>query len=332
MSGFLTGEALTLPYYRNSALQTWVRGVVAQYRIRKAVVFSAAMAQYVQDLPEVRFVLDLVDVDSAKWAEYAERHSWPTSYVFRREGEKLFEFERGVAERAAANVFVTRGEADIFLRRAPRFERHVHVIQNGVNTDYFAPHAERTSPYAANEAPIVFTGAMDYWPNVDAVIWFASEVLPAILAERPDARFYIVGMNPAPTVAALASRPGVVVTGTVPDVRPYLQYAAAVVAPLRVARGIQNKVLEAMALARPVVVSSAAAQGVTGVPGCEFEVADEAPEFARKVCGLLDRERGAALGRAGRARILADYSWERNLAAFDRLLDGSPPLATSAMR
>ncbi|HJW51662.1 MAG TPA: TIGR03087 family PEP-CTERM/XrtA system glycosyltransferase [Burkholderiaceae bacterium] len=332
VSGFLTGEALTLPYYRNSALQAWVRSAVAQYGIRKAVVFSAAMAQYVQDLPQVRFVLDLVDVDSAKWAEYAERHSWPTSYVYRREGEKLLKFERCAAERAAANVFVTRGEADIFRRRVPGFERQVHVIENGVNTDYFAPHAERTSPYAANEAPIVFTGAMDYWPNVDAVIWFASEVLPPVLAERPDARFYVVGMNPTPTVTALATRPGVVVTGTVSDVRPYVQHAAAVVAPLRVARGIQNKVLEAMALARPVVVSSAAAQGVSGVPGCEFEVAETAPEFARKVCAVLDRERGVALGRAGRARILADYSWERNLSAFDRLLDGAPPLASSAVR
>jgi glycosyltransferase involved in cell wall biosynthesis len=172
---------------------------------------------------------------------------------------------------------------------------------------------------------------MDYWPNVDAVIWFASGSA-AVLAERPDARFYIVGMNPSPAVKALDSREGVVVTGTVPDVRPYVQHAAAVVVPLRVARGMQSKVLEAMAMSRPVVVSSASMSGVRGAPGSELEVATSAEEFSQKVLALLGTERGDALGRAGRARILADYSWERNLAGFDRLLDGAPPLATRAMR
>jgi sugar transferase (PEP-CTERM/EpsH1 system associated) len=331
VSGFLTGEALTLPYYRNAALQDWVNRIVAQHRIRKAVVFSAAMAQYVQDLGHLRVVLDLVDVDSAKWSEYAERQGWPSSLVYKREGEKLSSFERGAAQRSAANVFVTRGEAELFLRRGFGTEARVHVIENGVNADYFAPHAERESPYAAGETSIVFTGAMDYWPNIDAVTWFISEAWPRVLEARPGARFYIVGMNPATTVAALAARPGVTVTGTVPDIRPYVQHAAVVVAPLRIARGIQNKVLEAMALARPVVVSATAARAVSGVSGREFEVADSAVDFASKVIALLDSERGSSIGQAARARILADYSWERNLAAFDRLLDEDPLLATDAV-
>jgi sugar transferase (PEP-CTERM/EpsH1 system associated) len=321
VSGFLTGEALTLPYYRNGALQAWVRRVVAEHRIRKAVVFSAAMAQYVELLADLHVVLDCVDVDSAKWSDYALRHGWPSSFVYRREGEKLLDFERRAAARSAATVFVTRGEAELFLRHAPGNTARVHVVENGVNTDYFAAHAQRPSPYAANEAPVVFTGAMDYWPNIDAVTWFAAEVLPQVMQARPDARFYIVGMNPTPTVTALASRPGIVVTGTVADVRPYVQHAAVVVAPLRVARGIQNKVLEAMALARPVVVSAAASAGVTGVVGADFEAADSAAEFAQKVLGLLDPAAGDRLGRAARACIQSRYSWARNLAAFDRLLD-----------
>jgi glycosyltransferase involved in cell wall biosynthesis len=166
---------------------------------------------------------------------------------------------------------------------------------------------------------------MDYWPNIDAVNWFATEVLPSILAMQPEARFYIVGMNPAPAVRALGSRQGVVVTGTVPDVRPYLQHAAVVVAPLRVARGVQSKVLEAMAMARPVVVSSTAVSGVSGVPGRELEVAGTAEEFVRKVLALVDAGRGTEIGTAARARIRADYSWERNLAMFDRLLDNTEP-------
>lgn len=327
VSGFLTGEALTLPYYRNAALQAWVDRVVEQQRIRKAVVFSSAMAQYVEDSPDLRVVVDFVDVDSAKWSEYAQRHAWPSSFVYRREGQKLLDFERAAAGRSAASVFVTRAEAALFARLAPGFEGRLHVVENGVNTDYFAPHSERTSPFAANEAPIVFTGAMDYWPNIDAVNWFATEVLPAVLAERPDARFYVVGLNPAPAVKALGAKAGVVVTGTVPDVRPYVQHAAVVVAPLRVARGIQNKILEAMAMARPVVATAATGSGVSGVAGRDFEVAESAVEFATKVLALLDPQAGARMGQAARARIVAEYSWERNLATFDRLLKGGPPAA-----
>ena len=138
----------------------------------------------------------------------------------------------------------------------------------------------------------MFTGAMDYWPNVDAVSWFAKEMLPAVVAERPRARFYIVGVQPTPAVQALAQDSRVVVTGRVPDVRPYLKHARVVVAPLRVARGIQNKVLEAMAMARPVVVSAAAAGALSGVAATDFDVADGAPEFIRKTIALMDGERG----------------------------------------
>ena len=163
---------------------------------------------------------------------------------------------------------------------------------------------------------------MDYWPNVDAVSWFAKEMLPAVVAERPRARFYIVGIQPTPAVQALAQDSRVVVTGRVPDVRPYLKHARVVVAPLRVARGIQNKVLEAMAMARPVVVSAAAAGALSGVAATDFDVADGAPEFIRKTLALMDGERGASIGKAARARVLADYDWTKNLTPFDALLHG----------
>jgi sugar transferase (PEP-CTERM/EpsH1 system associated) len=329
VSGFLTGEPLTLPYYRSSGLQAWVRRAVAQFRIRKAVVFSAAMAQYVEGEAALHTVLDCVDVDSAKWSDYAGRHGWPSSYVYRREGEKLLAFERAAAGRSAATVFVTRSEADLFLRQVPQLTGRVHVVENGVNTDYFAPHAQRPSPYTADERPIVFTGAMDYWPNIDAVSWFAAEVLPRIRAAEPRARFYIVGMNPAPTVQSLGAQPDIVVTGTVADVRPYVQHARAVVAPLRVARGIQNKILEAMALARPVVASRAAGGGISGVAGEEFEVAESADDFAQAVLRALQPEVAERVGAAARRRIVADYAWDRNLAAFDRLLD-APAAAAGA--
>lgn len=325
MSGFVTGAPLTLPFYRSAELRRWVAEVIAAHNIRKAVVFSAAMAQYIEPHGHLHAVLDMVDVDSAKWTQYAEQRHWPASAVFRREGRKLLAFERNAAERATATVFVTRAEADLFTSLAPEFGGKTQVIENGVDTDYFAPSDTRKSPFAANEAAIVFTGAMDYWPNIDAVVWFVREVLPQILEKRPDARFYIVGMNPAKIVSALADgrSVSVTVTGKVPDMRPYLQHAAAVVAPLRVARGIQNKILEAMAMGRPVVVSTAAANGVTAMPGVDLETAGDAATFGRQVLKVMQPQIGHPMGVRARARVLSDYCWQRNLEAFGRLIESS---------
>ncbi len=319
VAGFVTGEALTLPYYRSAELRRWVERTVAAHSIRRAVVYSGTMAQYVRDLG-LHVVLDFVDVDSAKWTQYAERHAWPSSCVYRREGEKLLSFERSAAAGSAASVFVTRAEAELFLRLAPEFGSRVHVIENGVDSDYFSPDPQRASPFRRGEAAIVFTGAMDYWPNIDAATWFAREVLPAVVRQRPDACFYIVGMNPAQSVRALASIPGVVVTGTVPDVRPYVQHALVVVAPLRVARGVQNKVLEAMAMARPVVVSSSTANGIAAEAGVDFEHAGDATQFGRIVERLLNGDAGTEMGKRARMRIQAAYSWDRNMKAFETLL------------
>jgi sugar transferase (PEP-CTERM/EpsH1 system associated) len=199
-----------------------------------------------------------------------------------------------------------------------------------VNADYFSPEHAFPSPYAAGEVPVVFTGAMDYWPNVDAVVWFAAEVLPRLRESHPDVRFHIVGMRPAPAVQALAGD-GVAVSGTVPDVRPYLAHAAVVVAPLRVARGIQNKVLEAMAMARPVVVSTDCASGIDAAAGVDLEVAADTEEFVARVDALLrDPARAVRMGAAARNRVLAHYDWDARLSRFDRWLlqSGSPANST----
>jgi polysaccharide biosynthesis protein PslH len=321
--GVLTGEALTLPYYRNAALAQWIERTIHEHAISKAIVFSSAMAQYVLGHRELRVVVDFVDVDSAKWDQYGRSRSWPLSTIYGREGRRLLAFERVVAARAQASVFVTEAEANLFRSLAPECARTVHYAQNGVDTDYFAPDPKRVSPFAPNEDAIVFTGAMDYWPNIDAVTWFASEVMPRIVARRPSARFYVVGMQPAPAVMALDRDPGITVTGLVPDTRPYLQHAGVVVAPLRVARGIQNKVLEGMAMGRPVVVSAGAAEGILAANGIDFEVALDAEEFADKSLALMDDEsRSRRMGEAARARVIAAYSWSANLLPFASLVEG----------
>ncbi|MEO8346695.1 MAG: TIGR03087 family PEP-CTERM/XrtA system glycosyltransferase [Betaproteobacteria bacterium] len=322
LSGLLTDEALTLRYYRNAMLADWVQTIVRDQHITRAVVFSSAMVPYVLNLANLRVVVDFVDVDSAKWAQYAQSRSWPLSMIYRREGARLLAFERAVANRTEASVFVTPAEAQLFRTLAPESAQRIRYAQNGVDTEYFSPDHALPNPFPADEDAIVFTGAMDYWPNIDAVIWFAQEALPKIVAQRPNARFYIVGIQPSSGVQALAKDPRIVVTGRVPDVRPYLKHARVVVAPLRVARGIQNKVLEAMAMARPVVVSAAAAGALSGVPTIDFDVASDIPEFISKTLGLMNRERGNTMGRTARQRVLADYDWTANLTPFATILDG----------
>jgi sugar transferase (PEP-CTERM/EpsH1 system associated) len=315
--GLLRGEALTLPYYSSRTLRAWVAGILAEQSIDAAVVFSSAMAQYLDGFPADRTLVDFVDVDSAKWTQYALTRSWPRSWIYRREGERLLAFERALALRAARSFFSTDKEAELFRQSAPECRHRVEAMNNGVDADYFSTQRGTTSPFAAGELPLVFTGAMDYWPNIDAATWFAGEVLPRLRRRLPALKFYVVGRNPTGTVLALNGE-DTTVTGTVPDVRPYLQHAAVVVAPLRVARGIQNKVLEAMAMARPVVASRACADAVDAVGGRDFAVAGDAAEFAGEIDGLLRQpELAGRMGDAARRRVIERYSWQAHLARID---------------
>lgn len=320
LAGLATGEPLTLRYYRDAGLARWVAGIVERERPAASIVFSSSMAPYATAHPALPMIVDFVDVDSAKWADYAPRHRWPLSALYAREGRTLLAYERAVAAQARHSFFATDKEAELFHRLAPESAARVEGMANGVDANYFAPDPARTSPYLPGETPLVFTGAMDYWPNVDAVTWFAKDILPALRAKRPELRFHIVGRSPTAAVKALAG-PAVNVTGTVPDVRPYLQHAAVVVAPLRLARGIQNKVLEAMAMQRPVVAATSCVQALEVEDGAEILSAGDAQACTRAVDALLDApQRAQAVGLAGRRRVVQSYAWPARLRALDASL------------
>ena len=320
LNGLLAGDPLTLRYYRDARLQDWVDQTCKQVKIDAAVVFCSAMAQYIESIPRLPKVIDFVDVDSAKWTQYASNHRWPMSWLYRREGEFLLAYERSIASSSTRSFFVTEAEVALFTRIAPECAIRVEAICNGVDADYFAPDPARANPYSAEEIPLVFTGAMDYLPNVDAVRWFVADMLPTLLERWPQLRFYIVGRSPTPEVQALADA-NVSVTGTVPDVRPYLQHATVVVAPLRIARGIQNKILEAMAMARPVIASTECAAAVDAVFGQELLTATTPADFITKIDQLLqDTERCTTIGQAAREKILSCYSWEAHLGGMDKYL------------
>lgn len=323
LRGLCSGEALTLPYYRDAGMASWVRRCLDE-GVDRVVVFSSAMAQYLtqDDHATHHVVVDFVDVDSDKWRQYAGSHRFPMNRLYRREADRLLAFERAAAARAAAAVFVSEEEAALFRQLAPEVAQRTHAIDNGVDVEYFSLERSYPNPYAADERHLVFTGAMDYWANVDAVCWFAEHVFPRVRAARPDAHFTIVGARPAPQVLRLGQQPGVHVTGAVHDVRPYQAHAALAVAPLRIARGVQNKVLEAMAMALAVVATPQALDGLRTCSGLDWQVSEEPESVAAMILALLaDPAAAARLGAEGRRCVCTHYSWSEHMDRFVALLE-----------
>lgn len=317
LGGLLTGEPLTLPFYRHGGMQKWVDTRLAE-GVSHVLAYSSAMARFVMQPTSARRIMDFVDIDSDKWRQYASTKAWPLSWLYRRESAKLLDWERRVAAEFDASLFVSATEASDFQALAPESAGKVSYYHNGVNADYFSPEGDYPNPYPAGREALVFTGAMDYWPNVDAVLWFAREVLPLLRARKPDCLFAIVGSKPTPEVRALASQADILVTGRVKDMRPYLAHARVVVAPLRIARGIQNKVLEGMAMAKPVVATPQALEGIGALPQQEVLSASDASAMAECVLAALN---DVGMGRAARQRVIENFSWAHNLAHVDHLLE-----------
>lgn len=333
--GLLHGAPLSVALFADAAMRAWVDETVAANPVSGLLAFSGQMAPYI--LPHVagrRSVMDFVDLDSEKWAQYAGESHGVRAWLYAREARRLLAFEADVAARVDATLFVSEDEAALFRARAGVGGAKVFALSNGVDLQYFRADRDYVQPEASfalrggGEADgggagpsFVLVGAMDYRPNVDAARWFADAVWPTIRAAHPAARFLVVGSKPTPEVRALGERAGIEVTGRVPDVRPYLANATVVVAPLRIARGIQNKVLEAMAMARPVVVTSDALEGIEATPGAEVLLADDAASFAAR-CLDAAGPLAAGLGAAARRRVERDYSWEGRLLGLDRLLSG----------
>lgn len=315
-----SGKPVSLTAFGSQSMQDWVNERLSSGAISHIFVFSGQMAQYVPADFDGRFVMDFVDVDSAKFESYAGEGNALMRWVHEREGRKLAAFEAEIARRADASLFVSTAEAGLF--RARSGADRVAAMGNGIDTVFYDPSAKFRKLHPVFPDPlIVFTGQMDYRPNIEAVSDFAHNAVPAIRAAHPETTFAIVGRNPAPAVVELSALPGVQVTGAVDDVRTWLSGADIVVAPLRIARGIQNKVLEAMAMAKPVVASTAAAEGIDAVDGEHLMVAQDAGEEAAMVSALLsDTDARLRLGAAARAHVMAHYGWDAQLAPLDAIM------------
>lgn len=309
----LTQQPLTVPYFYSAELQAEVQRALLRRSYDRIFVYCSAMAQYVESAGQIPMVTDLVDVDSDKWTQYATFTRFPLSAIYRREGRCLEAYERRVCAKSSCVVVTTEREAKLVRQISPA--THVQVVPNGVDTAYFDPAVvppDRTVP------TVIFTGDMSYFPNQEAVNYFARKVLPLIRGSHPEARFLIVGRNPSRDVLQLQRIHGVEVTGFVPDVRNYLAKAHVAVAPFTIAAGIQNKILEAMAYGLPVVATSRTAQGLLPSVADMVDTGDTAEEMASKIVRLLrDLDLARRKGVEGRRRVAGEYRWEQSL---DRLL------------
>lgn len=324
------GKPVSLTAFDSARLHRWVRQTLAARPIAAIFVFSGQMAQYVPADFAGRVVMDFVDVDSAKFEAYAAAGSLPARLVYGREARLLAGVEEAAARRAAASLFVSPQEKSLFEQRLARPQGiAVQALGNGIDAAFWNPAGVIGAPELEQGGPhIVFTGQMDYPPNVEAVTVFARDVMPLIRAMHPQACFHIVGRAPTAAVKALAGVNGTQVTGAVPDVRPWLAGASLLTAPLTIARGVQNKVLEAMAMARPVLLTQAAATGIPATDGAHFAIADGAPALAARALALLaDPATAQAMGQAARAFVLQSCAWESVLAPLPGLLWGSADAA-----
>jgi sugar transferase (PEP-CTERM/EpsH1 system associated) len=320
---FQPGVPLMLAYNHHPGLKRWVDAVMAREAIDVVYVFSTAMAPYVlpmRRVPGQALILDMQDIDSEKWTEYATQAGFPMRAVWAREGRTLLAYERDAAAACDATLLVSDPECRRLAELAPELAGSLRAIEQGVDLVRFNPALEFASPFPAGTPQIVFTGNMDYWPNADAAAWFARDILPLLHRTHPAAGFTIVGANPGPAVRALARLPGVAVTGRVDDVRPWIAHADVSVCPLRIARGIPNKVLEAMALGRPVVASPQAYEGVRAQAGRDLLVADGAQNTADAVAAVLDG-RHPGLNQAARVAMERGYAWEGVLSRLDHVLE-----------
>jgi polysaccharide biosynthesis protein PslH len=326
LQSLLRRQPVSLPAFHSAALDAYIKRVLAERPIGTIYVFSGQMGQYVPESFTGRVIVDFVDVDSAKFDAYAAKQRGPMRWINDREGRLLRREELRLALRADHSLLISAEEAALFASRLPPQHQDtvaVSVLGNGIDSDHFNP--DRVVP-ALELAGLplgrmIFTGQMDYPPNIDAVSRLARRILPRVQDQLPDASLHIVGRNPTDEVLALADLPGCEVWGRVDDMRCWLAGADLAVVPLEIARGVQNKVLEAMAMRLPVVLSSGAATGIPATDGQDFLIADSDGDLACRIVGLIKNpNRAAAIAAAARHFVVDRQSWNAALAPLDGLI------------
>jgi sugar transferase (PEP-CTERM/EpsH1 system associated) len=321
----LSGKSATEGLFASRRLWSCLDRITSETKFAAVVVFCSSMVQYLAlpGLRNVPAIVDLVDVDSQKFLDYAEQARGLKRWLYQLEAARLRRLESSLPERVQAITLVSEAEANVYRGFCPN--QKTYAMSNGVDLDYFQP---RKTP--VKEFHSVFVGALDYPPNIDAMLWFCQEVWPGLKQLYPKATLAIVGRQPAPALDKLRSLPGVEIVGTVPDVRPYLAEAAAVIAPLRIARGIQNKVLEAMAMGKPVVASPEAREGLLANANEHLLCAATPPEWIKCIGKLyIEGSTRDRIGRAAWEYVHQHHRWSDCLSILERILNLKPRPKTS---
>lgn len=316
LRGLVTGEPLTLPYFRHRELRCAVDRWMREDPPDLVFLYSSSMGQYVEAYPAPLRVMHFAELDSDKWAQYAAKSGPAGRFIYGREARKLLTYEQRIARAFDASLVVSDVERELFRKLIPDVDPV--VIPNGVEVEHFTSAGDaRREPHT-----VVFTGVMDYEPNVDGVLWFAEACWPTLRAEFPDARFLVVGNRPNAAIQALDGRHGITVTGFVETTPPYFDRATVAIAPLRLARGLQNKVLEAMSMGLPVVATQKAAQGLGSVPSDTLSVADDPATITAEVRRLWrDAAEARATGARAAAFVREHFLWSHMFARLDEALD-----------
>jgi sugar transferase (PEP-CTERM/EpsH1 system associated) len=333
LRALVSGKAVSMTAFDSPDLRAWIARTLATRPIETIFVFSGQMWQYVPASWRGRLVVDLCDVDSAKFEAYASERRGPRGWIDAREGRLLAAEEARLAERADATLLITEAEAALFRSRIGASRANIVAVGNGIDTALFDPQAVAPHPALQDECGphIVFTGQMDYPPNIAAAQRTATALMPAIREQHPAAQLHIVGRAPTAEVRAFDGVNGTRVWGEVPDVRPFLAAADLVVAPLAIARGVQNKVLEAMAMARPVLLTPEAATGIDAVDGRDYAIAENDTGLIEHACALLAGGSTAlAMGASARRFVVDHKCWAAALAPLEDIVGLGAPESRNA--
>ncbi|MCP4671243.1 MAG: TIGR03087 family PEP-CTERM/XrtA system glycosyltransferase [Desulfobacula sp.] len=317
-SSLLTGKSISQGYFYQNKFQNIVNRWIDSEEYDFVICFSSPMAEYIfkgdvlkKDSLSVKLIMDFCDLDSDKWLQYSKRTLFPLNCLYKKEASRLLKFEKKINNKFNQSIFISKQEAGLFRQYYPE-AANLHVIPNGVDYEYFSFQKKISNSFPT--PMLMFSGAMDYYANIDGVVWFAKKIFPEIKKIIPDVKFYIVGNNPDKNVKDLEKDSSIIVTGFVKDIREYYQAADICVIPLRIARGIQNKVLEAMSSSKPVVTTSITIQGINALPQRDLMVAESVLEFAQTVINLLeDPERMRKLGNSARKFVKENHDWKENL-------------------
>jgi len=323
----LNKKPLSVSYFYSKRLQKIINHLLSTNNYDAIICFSSPMAEYIFQSTNqlinqsIKLIMDFVDIDSDKWKQYAKHVRPPFSLIYKLESNRLAQYERKVAKIFHYSIFVSKKEAELFYMQNPDID-NILAIPNGVDFDYFNPYQllANNQQLASNHPILLFTGAMDYYANVDGVIWFCKKIFPYLIKKYPKLKFYIVGRNPTSAIKKLVNS-NIIITGYVDDIRPYYQIATVYIAPLRIARGIQNKILEAMAMAKPVISTSKAFEGIEATPNKDLLLADSEKEFIEKITMLLENpEKRKSLEISARQTVEKNYSWQHNLKILEEIL------------